>query len=507
MADFKNLSLDELFEKLDEIESKLYAFSYSSSQINFAGETQDPAKAAKDRGEALAVIGELYHNTLVSSETKELLDELGMRKDEISGWRADQIRVLSRDYAQSADIPAKEDANFTRLVVEANDVWHKAKETDDWDLFAPYIDKIVATLVKFAEYKDPTKNAYDVWLNEYEEGTDREFYNKFFEQLKATIVPLIAKIQEEGWQPSRECIEVTCDKENQLKLSYDVAVAEGVDMDKLVIEESLHPFTDSVSSNHAFVTTHIFENDVTSNMFSMLHECGHAMYELGVDEKFNYTSLRGGTSMGIHESVSRFYENIVGRDFKFAKNMLELAKKRFPSQFKDTSAYDFYFATNIATPSLIRTEADELTYSLHCIIRYEIEQDLFAGTITAKDVPSVWAEKYKQYLGVDVPNNAEGALQDTHWSGGSFGYFPTYALGSAYGAQYKAAMIEQGINFDECLTTGNLTPINEWMEENIWKWGRSRTPEELLIAATGQTFDAKYFCDYLEDKFSEIYGL
>ena len=504
---YKEATTDELLEVLDDLEAKLFALGYGSNQIGFAGETQDPPASAKDRGEASATLGLLAQNILCSDQMHDTLVELNKRRDQLPSWRQDQVRVCLKDWEEMNVIPAKDNADMTRLIVEANDVWHRAKVEDDWDSFAPYIDKMVAKLIEFAKLKNPDADPYDVWLSEYEEGANQAFYDSFFEQIKATIVPLLAQIVEKNNHPDTSCLQGTFDTDTQFKMSREIAEVQGLNMDALIIEQSLHPFTNSTSSNHVFITTSLLEDDMASNLYSILHEGGHAMYEQGVDPKFNYTSLRGGSSLGIHESISRFYENIVGRSKEYAPVALELSKKYFPEHFKDTTAEQWYLANNVAMPSLIRVEADELTYSLHVIIRYEIERALFAGEITAKDIPALWAQKYREYLGVEVPNDSVGALQDTHWSGGSFGYFPTYALGSAYGAQYIAAMERQGIDTKAAMASGDLSPLTDWLEENIFKYGRSKDPKWLVEHACGEPFDAKYFCDYLTEKFSAIYDL
>ncbi len=500
-------STADLLSRLDAIEKESYALSYALSQISFAGETQDPPAASTDRAEALGVLYGLSHNLLCSDECRDLLLELSRRSDELEEWRADQVRVLKRDYDQAVDIPADEYSAFARLTCEASDVWHEAKNNNDWDAFAPYLDQIVETLVRFAHYKQADKDPYDVFLDEFEPGTSRAFYDAFFAELKATILPLVAAIQEKGWQPSRACLEGSFDRDAQFALTRELAQFEGLRMDGLVIEESLHPFTNSVSPNHAFITTHVYEDNMISNIYSTLHEGGHALYEMGVDQGFNYTSLCGGTSMGIHESISRFYENIIGRNKAFTPHVLRMAQKHFPEQLGNVDEQSWYEAINIAEPSLIRTEADELTYALHVVIRYEIEQDLFDGKITAAEVPALWAAKYKEYLGVDVPNHAEGALQDTHWSGGALGYFPTYALGSALGAQYVATMRKEGMDFEGLLAAGDLAPISAWLEERIWRYGRSKDPQVLVEKACGEPFNPAYFCDYLTQKYSELYNL
>lgn len=503
----KPTSLAEARKRLSDLERSLNAYSYAMSQISFAGETQDPKNAAEDRGEALTCLDTLHHQTLCADSTKELLDSLEGYKDELTDMEKAELFVLKRMYTQSSCIPAEEAGAFALLTCQATEVWHQAKKDNDWDAFAPYLDKIVATMVKFAGYKDSSRHPYDVWLDEFEPGTSRAFYDSFFNQVKATIVPLVHQIAEKGWQPDTDCISGTFDHDRQMELAVRVAEAEGLNMDALVVRESAHPFTDSVSSNNAFVTTHIFEDNVMSNVYSMLHEGGHALYEQGVNPAYNYTCLRGGTSMGMHEAQSRFFENIVGRSEAYSYPLLQLMKEIYPEQFSSVEPHEFYLANNKAIPSLIRTEADELTYTLHIIIRYEIEQALFAGTITAKDVPVLWKKLYKDYLGVDVPDDSQGALQDIHWAGGDLGYFPTYALGSAFGAQFLDAMKREGIEVDDLMADGNLEPIRDWLEERIWKYGRSKDATELMRIACGQDFDASYFCDYLKEKFIGIYQL
>ena len=255
------------------------------------------------------------------------------------------------------------------------------------------------------------------------------------------------------------------------------------------------------------IAAHVYEDDVLSNLYTMLHEGGHALYETGVDPTLNYTSLKGGTSMGMHEGQSRFFENYVGRAEAFAPSLLALLRKHFPGQFSRVSARQFYMAANRVEPGLIRTEADELTYPLHIIIRYEIEQLLMEGDITAQQVPMLWADRYKKYLGVRVSDYTHGALQDTHWADGLIGYFPTYALGGAYGAQFRHQMMAEGMDFDGVLATGDLEPIRAWLKKHVWQWGRTFDPAEIVVNACGEPFNVAYYTDYLVQKFTRLYGI
>ena len=360
---------------------------------------------------------------------------------------------------------------------------------------------------EIAELRRPGQDAYDTLLDDFERGTSRAFYDAFFSQVKDCVVPLVSAMRERGWQPSRVCIEGTFDHDTQMALARDLLDIEGLRASALTLAETEHPFTDSVCSAHAYIATHVYENDVISNVYSMLHEGGHAMYEQNIDPTYDRTILNGGVSSGVHESQSRFFENYVGRSEAFAPVLLGALRRRFPGRFDGVNARELYLAVNRAEPGLVRTEADELTYPLHIIIRYEIEQMLFDGTAAARDVPALWNERYASYLGLEVPSDTLGCLQDVHWSCGDLGYFPTYALGSAFGAQLKAAMVAGGMDFDAVCASGDLAPIREWLRTNIWHWGRAKDSDELMLAACGEPFSPAYYTDYLTQKFSSLYGL
>lgn len=492
---------------LDALERKLFALRYAIDEIGSLGPVIDPAKATEERGEASAVLEEERVRTLCAPEVDGLLQRLGEQEELIGPTRMDQIKILRRDRASLVDVPAEEQAAFSRLTVEANDVWRRAKAANDWESFAPYLDRIVATLLHMAEAKNPGADPYDVWLAEYEHGSSRAFYDPFFAQVKDCVVPLLADCMASRHKPSHACVDGNFDESRQWLLAQDLMELEGVDKDALWLGKTEHPFTGGPSTGFVIIASHVYPQNVLSNVFSMLHEGGHTLYEQNVDPAYRFTSLKGGTSMGMHEAQSRFFENIVGRSEAFAEPLLEVLRKRFPGQLGRVTPHQLYLAENCAEPGLIRCDADELTYPLHILVRYEIEQALFAGEAKAADVPGLWAEKYRAYLGLEVPDYEHGCLQDTHWSDGSLGYFPTYAFGSAIGAQLKAAMVAGGMDFDAVCAAGDLAPVRDWLCERIWHWGRARDTSELIEAACGEPFDATYYTDYLTKKFSEIYEL
>ena len=492
---------------LDRLEERLFALRYACAEIMTFGQTIDPPKASECRGQALALLDREAQEILCAPEAGAVLDRLNDNIAILDETHAAQVRILRRDRASLVNVPTEESQQLVLLQNESYEAWLKAKETNSWETFAPYLDRMVDLQRRIAGFKDPGKEPYDVWLDECEHGTDRSFYDSFFAELRETVVPLLADVVAARRQPSTEVVEGSFDEARQWKLAEDLMDLEGVDRDALWIGKTEHPFTGGPSTDFAVIASHVYRDRLISNVFSMLHEGGHALYEQGSDPAYRLTSLAGGTSAGMHEAQSRFFENYVGRSRAFSRPLAERMRAHFPGQLGRMTPNQLYLAVNRAEPGLIRTEADELTYPLHIMLRYEIEQLLFSGEAKAADVPRLWAERMHSYLGLRVPSDTEGALQDMHWSDGSFGYFPTYAFGSAIGAQLKAAMVREGMDFDAVCASGDLAPIREWLRSRIWRHGRTKDSPELIQAACGEAFSARYFTDYLTEKFSAIYGL
>ena len=281
----------------------------------------------------------------------------------------------------------------------------------------------------------------------------------------------------------------------------------GLDLGHVGLSTTEHPFTTSLGSHFdERITTHYFTDDFVCSMYSVIHEGGHALYDTGSADELAYTVLDGGVSMSIHESQSRFYENIIGRSRSFCRMIFPKLAELFPEHMQGRDAEEFYRAVNKAQPSLIRTEADEVTYCLHVMIRYELEKRIIAGELEVKDLPAEWNRMYKEYLGIDVPDDKHGVLQDSHWASGLFGYFPSYALGNAYGAQFLAKMKET-VDVDKCIEEGDFTPVNDWNREHIWKHGSMYKPSELLERVLGGKFDPDFYIRYLRSKVSDVYGI
>lgn len=319
-------------------------------------------------------------------------------------------------------------------------------------------------------------------------------------------MPLLADIQARGSAVRTDFLDQEWPIDAQRKVSEKIMQLWGLDPAHSHLSESEHPFTTEFWRGDVRITTHYMARDMFSNLYSVAHEGGHALYELNINPDYDYTAVTHGATMGIHESQSRLFENIVGRSRAFVNYLYPTLKELFPAQLADVSAEEIWRAVNRAEPSLIRTEADELTYALHIMVRYELEKALIQGTLAVTDLPAAWNAKYKEYLGVDVPDNAHGCLQDIHWAMGDIGYFPSYALGSAYGAQ-AIDDLRKANDFDAQWAKGDMEPLKAALKERVWQWGSMKEPQWIVESLCGGKFDPHHFTEYLKKKYTELYNL
>lgn len=494
----------ELLNKFREVQQKLKAYGYVLNIVGWDSQTEAPRGAFERRAEMLAVIGGERFSLMTDKDYLDAVYGLFEKIDTLDDNLQREIKKCKKELDKITKIPKDEFVEYQTLVGLSQRLWEDAKETNDWDMFKGNLTKLIEFNRKFITYYDTDMLAYDVLLDDFEEGMNMKEYDKFFDTLKTDLVPFVRKVLLEGKPLNKDFTEDSFDPKKQKEFCDYLIDVMNFDRDKGLMKESVHPFTWNTHPSDVRFTTRYLENLVFSSIFAAIHELGHATYEQQIDEKWNNTLLGGGTSMGVHESQSRFYENVVGRSLEFWEAHYPKFQEIFKEETKDISVEDFYRATNKVEASLIRVEADELTYPLHIMIRYEIERRLFSNEIEVDDLPKIWNEKMIEYLGIEPKTDTDGVLQDVHWSAGLFGYFPTYALGSAYAAQFYYTMKKE-IDVDAAIKNNNIKEINEWLKEKIHQFGSSKTPQELLLDVTKEEFNPQYYVKYLIEKYTKLY--
>lgn len=481
--------------------------SSAMAVMGFDSNTIAPKGSVKAQGKRNGFFGLEIYKLTTSEAMKNCLDVLGQNLDSLDEITRAEYRRAKKNYDKSTKIPAELVKRQSELRAEANAAWDVARQNNDFASYAPFLKELIDLQKEALSYRtEPGQSPYDVLLDDYEEGMNAEIYDGFFNQLKAVIVPLLKMVTNSPYQVDTSFLSNTVSKDIQQQIAKFIAEKVGYDLNRGYIGESTHPFCNGSDKTDVRITTRYREDDFQSSFYGVLHESGHALYEQNIADDINDTILGGGVSMGIHESQSRFVENVIGRSLPFWENVTDELKTFLPESFKAITPRQFYEAVNTAGPSLIRVEADELTYSLHILIRYEIEKLLFTTDVNINDLPQIWNQKYEDYLGLTPPTDTLGVLQDIHWSWGAFGYFPTYALGSAYSAQLLSYM-KRDLDVDALIGKGDLTTIVGWLTENIHQYGSLRTPTQLIKDIAGEGLDASYYTDYLVKKFGELYKL
>lgn len=493
----------ELLEQLTQLQQQLQVYSHAMGALSFDGLTAAPPAASPGRGKTLGALSMIHYDLFINDRVKDLLEELSARSGELGAEDRRDVSLMLKEYRETTCIPKEEVAAFAQLSNEANTVWEAAKAGNDFASFLPLLEKLVEYSKRFAGYRRPDLRPYDAMLDMFEEGTTTAYLDAYFGALRKALVPVVHAVGG-AMQPDTSFLSGTFPVEAQRQLAYRLMDYLQVDRSRCALSESVHPFTTNFSKWDVRITTHYHPDNLLSSIYSVIHEAGHGLYELGIDDALQGRSVGLYASMGIHESQSRMYENMIGRSLPFVEQLLPMLHEFFPGRFKGVTPEQLYRAVNVAKPSLIRTEADELTYSLHIMVRYELEKALMEGSLPVKDLAGEWDRLYKEYLGVDVPDDAQGVLQDVHWSGGAFGYFPSYSIGSAYAAQMYAAM-EQEVDVAAALRAGGTAPMNAWLDDKVHRQGRIMTPAALLELACGAPFDSGYYTRYLEQKFRTLY--
>ena len=496
---------NEKLRALETLQKKLYAYNCASNSLYLDAVTVAPKNTAEGRGVALSILAGELQKLMTAPETLALVEELYARRETLDTLHRREVEELRRSCQQLTRIPAEEYMAYSELTNRASDVWHKAKEENDFASFCPILQELVEYNRKFAGYYDAEKAPYDALLNEYERGVDTQQLDVFFDTLRKGLVPLIRAIGEKP-RIDDSFLHLEYPVEQQKAFADYLMEVMGLDRGHCGLGETEHPFTLEFNNKDVRITTNYDLHNVASSMYSVLHEGGHALYELNIDPAYDCTAVTGGATMGIHESQSRLFENYVGRSRAFVHCLYPTLRELFPTQLADVSEEEIWRAVNRAEPGLIRTEADELTYALHIMVRYEIEKALIQGTLAVADLPAAWNAKYKEYLGVAVPDDAHGCLQDIHWSMGDIGYFPSYALGSAYGAQ-AIADLRKTMDLDAQWAAGDMEPLKAALKDRVWQWGSMKEPQWLVQSLCGGKFDPHYFTRYLKEKYTALYEL
>ncbi|CCJ33221.1 carboxypeptidase M32 [Caloramator australicus] len=482
--DAKKQELKEYLTKIEYLNS-LLGLVHWDMRVNI------PQNAVNYRGEVAGFLAGEHYKLITSDKVKEFIEYFSTCEnlDEITSA---SIRKLKKEYDQTMKIPEKLYVEFVNLVSVAESVWEEAKKKGDFNLFKPYLEKIINYNKQFAELYGYKKKRYDALLDNYEMGMTEEELDRIFMPLKDAIINLLKKLKEANYEPKDHILKGHYPITKQREFARIIAEKLGYDLSSGRIDESAHPFTIELGVNDIRITTRYDEENFITGLLSNIHEMGHAIYEQNISQDLKGTLLMTGTSMGIHESQSRFYENIIGRSKEFWENIYPDVTNFFP-ELKRLSVDDIYDAVNSIKPSLIRVDADEITYSLHIIIRYEMEKLMMDEDIDVDELPKIWNQKYKDYLGVEVQNYSEGILQDVHWSGGMIGYFPSYALGNLYGAQILNKMLKDIPDLYERIENGDFLSIKSWLNQNIHRYGSLYTPSELIEKITGEKLNPEYF--------------
>lgn len=500
--------MDKL-NKLKNVLNKSRDYNHAKTILQWDLETEAPVNSVDDRARVMSTLTELEYRNVVNDEFKDLL--YSIEEKDLNDIEKKLVEVTKKDiFERMSKIPVDEFSKYSELLTISAQKWNNAKNTNDLSIYGKYLEEIINYNKKFIKYRGYEGHPYNLLLGDYEKDLTVEVADKFFENIKNELTPFIKKIvtlkREELEDIKSRFFNKKYSISKQRELSKEISEILLFDYNSGVIKESEHPFTTGTSNKDVRITTHYYEEDPLSAIYSTIHEVGHALYEQNVDDIYQENFLGGGVSMGIHESQSRMYENMLCKNDKFLEKLYDLMKKYFVI---DINLSEFKLLLNEVKNSLIRVEADELTYPIHVMIRYELEKEIFSDldkVEDANDLASKWANKYKEYLGVEPKTYTEGILQDVHWSQGSFGYFSSYALGSAYSAQMFESM-KKDVDVEGDLSNLKFDNINGWLKDKIHKYGSYLDPKDVIYNSTKEEFSSSYYINYLKNKFSKIYGI
>lgn len=496
---------NEMIQHYLNYEEKLSAYELALETISFDQATIAPRSGNAFRNEKSSFLqGEMF-SILVDPINIKVMESI-LTIDELDPILKEQLKQRLRSIKDLRILPKDLYVDYNLIIANSQSAWEEAKNKNDYKLFEPHLLQVIDKTKIVLSYRDEPLSTYEKLLDDYELGMTIDKYDAFFQLIKEKIVPLIKEIQVRGRKIDNSPLMGYYPEKDQIQFMEVLKQYLGFDESSCYMGVSAHPFTAAFSCNDVRITINYDEHALTSSIFSIIHEYGHALYDLNVDEKFSGSILSTNMSMGMHESQSRLMENCLARTTSFWQPNYEALKKIFPSLLKDIDLDSFVDMVNVAEPTLIRTDADELTYSLHILIRYELEKAIFDENLDCSALDQLWADKYEEYLGIRPKNAAEGILQDIHWSAASFGYFPTYALGSAYASQFYH-QLKKELDIDQILKDGEFFKINNWLKEKIHQYGSYLHSDDILKNVCNESFNPMYYIDYLTNKYRKLYQL
>ncbi|MFT5087818.1 MAG: carboxypeptidase Taq [Candidatus Latescibacterota bacterium] len=497
--------MDKKYEAFLQRIQQLADLGHAQSLMGWDQETYMPPKGTQMRARAQGTLAGLYHEKMTADELVALVRDL--QSEELSGDAAVNLRETVREQERALKIPGELVVEMTQTASLAHEAWVEARQKVDFSLFRPWLEKIIAQKRQVADLIGYEGSIYNALLDEYEPYAKAEEIGPLFADLRTQLVPLVEGIAATGKRPAKGVLDREFDVELQDQFGRQVIAALGFDMEAGRLDIAVHPFCSGTSRDDVRLTTRYDASWLPGSLFGSMHEAGHGMYEQGLPEEAKGVPAGQSISLGIHESQSRMWENMVGRSRPFWQHYFPLLQQAFPGAIDDIDLDAFYAAINQVEPSFIRVEADEVTYNLHIALRFEIEVELMEGQLKVADLPEAWNARMQDYLGVIPPDDAQGVLQDVHWSFGGIGYFPTYSLGNLYAAQFFQQAQKDIPDLIGQISTGQFVGLKQWLNEKIHAHGTRLTAAELVQEVTGEPLSATYFADYLQGKFGPLYDL
>lgn len=500
--------MEKKLEEFKQMLAEVVDLGHASAVVGWDQQVYMPRGGAVDRGNILETLAAIAHKKFTSDEMGKLLDALKPYAETLDPDSDDAclIKRVAHDYEKETRVPSRWVADFARVTTLAQTAWEEAKTDNKFEVFQPHLEEVVELRREYADFFKPYDHIYDPLIDDFEPGMKTVDVQRIFNALRPQQVALLKEIAAKP-EIDDSFLHVTYSEQGQWDFGVEVITRFGFDWNRGRQDKSMHPFTTSFGVDDVRITTRFDPKRAASALFSTIHEGGHALYEQGISPTLRRTPLSDGASMAVHESQSRMWENMVGRSKAFWKFFYPRLVEIFPQQLSNISMEQYYRGINKVEPSLIRVESDEATYNLHIMLRMELEIGLMEGKIQVKDLPEIWNSKMKEYLGVVPPDNREGVLQDVHWCGGSFGYFPTYALGNLVSAQIWEKINQDIPNLEDQISQGKFDELLGWLRTKIHRFGKKYESQDLVKRVTGSTITPEPYMRYLKTKYAEVYDL